>query len=485
MLFNSFAFLLFFPIVTTGYFLLPHRFRWMWLLAASCYFYMSFVPVYILILAFTIGVDYIAGLLIERAKGERKKMYLVASILANVGVLAIFKYYNFFVDNATVLLNWFGAPVPIPYLSILLPIGLSFHTFQAMSYTIEVYRGNQKAVRHFGIYALYVMFYPQLVAGPIERPQNLLHQFVEPHTVDGTRVRSGLHRMLWGFFKKIVIADNLAVLVAHVYGHPTSFTGIPLIVATIAFSVQLYCDFSGYSDIALGSARVMGFRLMENFRRPYGSPSIMEFWKRWHISLTTWFRDYLYLPLARRHGTRAWFALVTVFVFLVSGLWHGANWTFVIWGGLHGFFMVISLVSKQLRDRIVSFFRLSSFPRIHRAIRVVITFSLVTFSFIFFRAEHVSHAWYIVTHLFVGIGDQISHIGATFASLGISPLVWGSVLIGCVMVITMEWFERAHDFGDRIRQLPYGFRWSTYQLLLLCILFFGYFGEQPFIYFQF
>src|SRR5262245_25802672 len=298
MLFNSLQFCVFFFVVTSLFFVLPHRWRWLLLLIASCYFYMAFIPVYILILGFTIVIDYIAGILIEDAQGKKRKFLLIASLIANVGVLFVFKYFNFlansFTDLATALS---GQQVAHIGLRIILPIGLSFHTFQSMSYTIEVYRGNQKAERHFGIYALYVMFYPQLVAGPIERPQNLLPQFRQNHNFDYQRVTSGLRLMAWGLFKKTVVADRLALFVNKIYAEPGSFDGPVLLLATLFFAFQIYCDFSGYSEIAIGSARVMGFNLMQNFDRPYHARSISEFWRRWHISLSTWFRDYLYFPL--------------------------------------------------------------------------------------------------------------------------------------------------------------------------------------------
>ena len=332
MLFNSMSFFVFFGLVTPTYFLLPHRFRWLLLLAASCVFYMAFVPVYLLILLFTIIVDYFAGLLIHGSTGKTRKLWLVASIVSNVGVLFFFKYFNFFNENLTHLAEFLNWQYSIRSLQILLPIGLSFHTFQAMSYTIEVYYGRQQPEKHFGIYALYVMFYPQLVAGPIERPQNLLPQFREVHSFDPYRVSLGLSRMIWGLFKKVVIADRLVYLVDVVYVHPGYYDGLSLFTATIFFAFQIYCDFSGYCDIALGAAQVMGFHLMENFEQPYFSRSISEFWRRWHISLSTWFKDYLYIPLGGNRLTlvRTWGNLAIVF--LVSGLWHGANWTYIVWG---------------------------------------------------------------------------------------------------------------------------------------------------------
>ena len=329
MLFNSLEFLAFFPIVTVLYFVLPHRIRWFHLLVASCLFYSAFIPAYLLILGFTIVVDYFAGIWIENAVGARRRALLGASLVANVGILAVFKYYAFLGSTYTAVAGVFGHAGSFPLLDIILPIGLSFHTFQAMSYTIEVYRGHQKAERHFGVYALYVMFYPQLVAGPIERPQNLLHQFRELHTFDAERVGLGLRLMLLGLVKKVVVADRLAIVVDRVYDNPELHTAPALTVATICFAFQIYADFSGYSDIAIGAAQVMGFTLMRNFDHPYIARSISEFWKRWHISLSTWFRDYVYFPLGgNRRGT--WITQRNLLVtFMVSGLWHGADWTFV------------------------------------------------------------------------------------------------------------------------------------------------------------
>ncbi|MEO7524276.1 MAG: MBOAT family O-acyltransferase, partial [Ferruginibacter sp.] len=289
MLFNSYEFLIFFPIVTILYFLIPHRFRWFVLLVASCIFYMFFIPVYILILFFTIIIDYAAGIMIERSNNN-KKHFLILSIIANVGVLAFFKYFNFLAVNV----NSVADENIIPVLNIILPIGLSFHTFQAMSYTIEVYRGNQKAEKHLGIYALYVMFYPQLVAGPIERPQNILPQFKIKHSFNIDLLYSGLRLMLWGLYKKVVVADRLSIYVDAIYNSPLEYSNfLNVLIAFFFFSIQIYCDFSGYSDIAIGAARVLGIDLMVNFNRPYESKNIREFWSRWHISLSTWFRDYV------------------------------------------------------------------------------------------------------------------------------------------------------------------------------------------------
>lgn len=492
MLFNSLQFLIFFPVVTLVYFLLRHRWRWLWLLAASCYFYMCFVPVYILILAFTIIVDYFAGIFIERSAGSKRKYFLLASLFANIGVLCIFKYYNFINDNITALLGWMHFKNPVPYLSVLLPLGLSFHTFQAISYTMEVYRGNQQAERHFGIYALYVMFYPQLVAGPIERPQNLLHQFYEKHVFDYQRVSDGLKLMLWGFFKKVVIADRLAMLVNQVYDHPKDYTGFPLMLGTVLFAFQIFCDFSGYSDIAIGAAQVMGFKLMTNFNRPYFSKSVAEFWKRWHISLSTWFRDYLYISLGgNRVSLPRWYFNLMI-VFLVSGLWHGARFTFIIWGALHGLYLIGNIVLKTPIHRWYEISGLNKNKAVKKTVQVSVTFMLVCFAWIFFRARSVHDAFYIATHLFTHLGSDIAGIltdadaRRQLLFLGLPPMV---LIVGVCAILLMEivhFYIGNKPIQEVIAQKSVWIRWCIYYSVVLMILFFGVFEHaQQFIYFQF
>lgn len=484
MLFNSIHFLFFFIVVTSLYFVLPHKIRWFLLLVSSCYFYMAFVPIYILILGFTIVVDYFAGILIENAGGRKRRLFLIFSLFANIGVLAVFKYYNFLNENLTFLFNGFGVKNPIPYLSILLPIGLSFHTFQAMSYTIEVYRGHQKAERHFGIYALYVMFYPQLVAGPIERPQNLLHQFHEKHTFDYERITSGLRLMALGLFKKVVIADRLAIVVDNVYNNPHQFNSLSHLIATIFFSFQIFCDFSGYSDMAIGAARIMGFKLMTNFDKPYHSKSIHEFWKRWHISLSSWFKDYLYISLGgNRVSIPRWYLNLFI-VFLVSGLWHGANWTFVIWGALNGFYLIFGIVTRDLREKINKRLYLNKL----KIWQVLITFILVAFAWIFFRANNLESAIYIAKSIVFGIPQIIKELfkgNEVFQPLGLSnkDIYWTVLFIGLL--------EFYHYLKDRIniteffKQKPVIIRWALYYSIILLIVFYGVFENRQFIYFQF
>ncbi len=476
MLFNSIQFVIFFFIVTIAYFAVPHKYRWFLLLVSSCYFYMFFVPIYILILGFTIVIDYFAGIYLERAQGRQKKWFLIASLIANIGVLAVFKYYNFFNDNLTLLLHGAGFQNPVPYLSILLPVGLSFHTFQAMSYTIEVYRGNQPAERNFGIYALYVMFYPQLVAGPIERPQNLLHQFYEKHSFEYPEVREGFKLILWGMFKKLVIADRLAIYVNAVYSNPHSHSGTTLIVATIFFAIQIYCDFSGYSDIAIGAARVMGFKLMTNFNRPYFAQNISEFWKRWHISLSTWFKDYLYISLGgNKASVPRWYFNLFI-VFLISGFWHGANWTYIIWGALNGFYLIFAIFSQKLRNNLLSFSGLKKFPKLNQFFQILITFILSCFAWIFFRANNVTDAFYII--------KKIPTLKGPLFYENPSMLIFSAFGIAFLFAVEFkkEYLPESFSFFNNrnwlVRNLSYAF-------LIVLILLIGVFDGGQFIYFQF
>ena len=488
MLFNSFEFLLFFPIVTLIYFLLPHKFRWFHLLAASCIFYMAFVPVYILILLVNIIIDYIAGIWIERSPMPRRKLFLVMSIVANVGFLCFFKYYNFFADNVNGLFHLTHLNAGIPLLHILLPIGLSFHTFQAMSYTIEVYRGNQKAERHFGIYALYVMFYPQLVAGPIERPQNLLHQFHEPHYFSYDDCVHGLRQMMWGLFKKAVIADRLGLLVDQVYKDPAHSSGTALVLGTILFAFQIYCDFSGYSDLALGAARVMGIGLMVNFNRPFNAKSMSEFWRKWHISLSTWLSDYIYTPLAvglRNYGMYA-VVLCALATFLISGLWHGAAWKYIVWGGLHGVAIAYEVLTKKKRKKLFS-----HIPGwLGKLLSLFLTFSYICFTFIFFRARNIREAVLIIRkipHLFTE-WKQVLHNKQVLSTILFKGIRTPDIIICICLVLLLEVIHKLQGKGsvsDLIAARPTAVRWGIYFVLTLSIYMFGIFNNRQFIYFQF
>jgi alginate O-acetyltransferase complex protein AlgI len=462
MSFISLQFLVFFMVVTLSYYQLRNqRMRIRLLLAASCYFYMAFVPKYILILGGTIVIDYLAGLQIARSTGKSRKTWLIVSIIANVGVLAFFKYFNFLLGSIEPLIHWISPGADLPLLHILLPIGLSFHTFQAMSYTIEVYRGRQPPEKDFMTYALYVMFYPQLVAGPIERPQNVLPQLHRFQQYDRNLVREGLARMLWGFFKKAVIADRLAMMVDYSYNHTSTLSSASLVMGAIFYSFQIYCDFSGYCDIGIGAAKVMGIRLMENFDEPYRSRSISEFWTRWHISLSTWFRDYVYIPLGGNRLGEKRRKLNVMIVFLLSGLWHGANWTFVIWGGLHGM-MTAFLPGKKKNNR-DAFLRNSLFTGI--------TFGIVTLFWVFFRSPSIKEALFYLSRIF-----HWTH-GPFYLGLKINE-VWGSVLLIIGMLFREQFFKSYFIKNE----LLYIFYFVVF--VILCYML-GVFNENQFIYFQF
>lgn len=478
MLFNSFEFIIFFTVVTLIYFLIPHRFRWSLLLFVSCIFYVTFIPVYILLLFALIIIDYFAAILVDKNVGKKRTLFLIVSILSTCMALFFFKYFNFFNANFAYIAQMIHWNYSVKALSIILPVGLSFHTFQSLSYVIEVYRGKQKPERNFWIYALYVMFYPQLVAGPIERPQNLLHQFYEKHDFDYGRVRSGLQLMLWGFLKKMIVADRLAPIVGLVYQNPQLYQGTPLIIATIFFAFQIYCDFSGYSDIARGIARVMGFELMKNFNRPYFSKSISEFWRRWHISLSSWFRDYVYIPLggSRVKKIRNYFNILIVF--LISGLWHGSNWTFVLWGALHGSYMIVSSVTAQVRPKIKNILNLG---RLHTIFQVLFIFILACIGWVFFRANTISDAVYILTHFFSAIKLNIFDMNFRLTKIEIVITLFSLA----TFLVTDFLIESGKVSAAKINNLSPIIKWILYISLILAILMFGIFKEVQFIYFQF
>jgi D-alanyl-lipoteichoic acid acyltransferase DltB (MBOAT superfamily) len=492
MLFNSIEFLIFFAVVITAYFILKSKHRWILLLAASYYFYMSWNPAYIILIILSTVVDYFAGLKMGTTddKSKRKK-YLFGSLFINLGMLFFFKYYNFFNDSITYLIKevsilQYGGVLPT--FDLLLPVGISFYTFQTLSYTIDVYRGKKEPERHFGIFALYVSFFPQLVAGPIERSTRLLPQFKEEYEFDYVRVTDGLKLMLWGFFKKVVVADRLAIFVNGVYNDVQGAEGIPLILATVFFAFQIYCDFSGYSDIAIGAAQVMGFNLMDNFKRPYFAKSVPEFWRRWHISLSTWFKDYVYIPLGGNRVSKTRYYANLFITFLISGLWHGAAWTFVIWGALHGFYQIFSLVTKKYRDKFKESIGLVNYPTLNKYLQIGITFILVDFAWIFFRANSLTDAWYIIRNLFSGITSQISSIGMLSISLsgfGFSKYEL-AVAVGVILIMeAIHLIQRHGSIRHMMRDKPIWFRWSLYYALIFMILFLGAYGNQEFIYFQF
>ena len=481
MLFNSIEFLLFFPIVVMLYFAIPHRYRWVLLLAASYIFYMFWKPEYIILIIFSTLVDYYAGLMMDRHEDKkRRKKYLLLSLLVNLGLLFLFKYFNFFNAELGRLYSIVShQDYSIGSLRILLPMGISFYTFQTLSYSIDVYRGKRKAEKHFGYFALYVTFFPQLVAGPIERSDRLLPQLREKHAFSYDNLMDGILRMCWGFFKKIVIADRVAALVNIIYGNLYDYNGIYLIIATIGFAIQIYCDFSGYSDIAIGAARIMGIDLMENFKMPYFSKSINEFWTRWHISLSTWFKDYLYIPLGgNRTKTKAQYYRNIMIVFLVSGFWHGAEWTFLIWGFLHG--------AVQIMERVFKNEKLSNI--VPGFAKQVLTLLFVCFAWIFFRADNISDAAYIITH--VGIDGARGLINALLnnATYNILHLDKADIVLLTISTLILLIYDGLRYKKQEKKEYSYFAKGLLAVVMVTVVVIFGYYGanqSSQFIYFQF
>ena len=480
MLFNSFEFLVFFPIVVALYFAIPSRFRWILLLLASYYFYMCWNYKYIVLIVISTVVDYISGILLHRSQRKAaRKLLLLASLTTILGLLFFFKYFNFFGDSVNALFDRLNIFYDVPAYDFLLPVGISFYTFQTLSYTIDIYKRKQTPEYHFGRFALFVSFFPQLVAGPIERSTNLLPQFRQHFGFDYERIKNGILLMGWGFFKKIVIADRLAEYVNMVYNNPMEYSGLPNIIATFFFSFQIYCDFSGYSDIAIGAALIMGFQLMTNFRRPYFAQNIREFWQRWHISLSTWFRDYVYISLGGNRVVK-WRWYYNLFItFLVSGLWHGANWTFVIWGAIHGFYLVFAIWTFKYREGFNAAIGLKRLPVLYKFVQVLITFVLVYLSWIFFRANNVGEALYILKNHFVsGGGEQAINLFRVRADLLIS-------FIGIAVLILVDFLEEGFQLSVRLNRFPRVAKWA-FMIAFICVIFlFAVWNETDFLYFQF
>lgn len=498
MLFNSLEFLIFFPIVLVLYFIIPKKIRYLWLLVASYYFYMCWNAKYALLMLFSTACTYLGGLLIEFVKKRNwtdkkktvvKKLGVGFVVVSNLAVLCYFKYSNFFLDSLKSLFELINVELNVPSVDVLLPIGISFYTFQALSYTIDVYRDEIYAEKNFFRYALFVSFFPQLVAGPIERSKNLLKQLAVPKKFSYVKARDGLFLMIWGFFLKIVLADRIAMLVDTVYGDYQRFGGWYIALANVLFAIQIYCDFYGYSTIAMGAAGMLGIDLMENFNAPYLSVTVAEFWRKWHISLTSWFKDYLYIPLggSRKGVIRKY--LNKIIVFLVSGLWHGANFTFVIWGALNGIYQVIGEILMPVREKICKVLSVNRKSLLFRFIQMVITFVLVDFSWIFFRANTVEDSFAMIKSLFNADNFNIFFNEGIY-HCGLSEKDFKLMLICIVILIIADTFKH---FGISVREYlqkePYILRCLVLIISILFILVFGIWGSgydaANFIYFQF
>lgn len=497
MLFNSSQFLIFFPIVVGIYYLIPKKVRTYWLLAASYYFYMCWNAKYVILLLFSTVVTYVSGILLERyavqeqekEKRRRKRMCLAVSFVLNLSLLFVFKYLDFGIETLNAILNHLHIALHTPNVDLLLPVGISFYTFQALGYTMDVYRGEIPAEKNFFRYALFVSFFPQLVAGPIERSKNLLHQLDKPEKPTVDSLRDGLLLMLWGYFLKVALADRIAVFVDTVYGDFETYTGVYLIVATLLFAVQIYCDFAGYSVIAMGTAKILGIQLMENFNAPYFATSVAEFWRRWHISLSGWFRDYLYIPLGgnRKGRFRKYGNLLITFG--VSGLWHGADWTYVIWGLLNGVYQIVGDLLAPVKKKVAVFLEIKEESLSHRCIRTVTTFVLVDLAWVFFRADTAFHALRIIKRMLTAKNHWVWFDGSLY-NCGLNQknftlMIWGILLLFVVDVCKYK--------GIKIREIvarqDY---WAQLLVVIgsvLEILVFGMWGAgydaANFIYFQF
>lgn len=498
MLFNSIDFLVFFPIVVTVYFVIPQKVKTIWLLAASYYFYMSWNAKYaILILTSTI-ITYVSGLMIEKVKGAelealRKEKYLKAvvacSFILNLGILFYFKYINFALNTLGKLLGLLRISMKMPAFDILLPVGISFYTFQALSYTMDVYRGEIYAEKNFLKYALFVSFFPQLVAGPIERSKNLIKQLSVPGKFDFDNFREGILLMIWGYFLKIVLADRIALYVDTVYKDHVTYGGWYLIVATVLFAVQIYCDFGGYSVIAMGAARVLGIKLMENFDAPYISFSVAQFWRKWHISLTSWFKDYLYIPLGGNRKGKLRKYINIMIVFLVSGLWHGASFSFIIWGGLNGFYQIAAEVLMPARERVRKLLKINAGARWFKLLQGLGTFVLVDLAWVFFRASGAREALAIIRQMITADNFNILLDGSLY-NCGMDLSNFVLMILGIALLAAADCLKyKGIRIRDVILRQVYPVRWAVYTLAILAVLVFGIWGpafdKASFIYFQF
>ncbi len=481
MVFNSIEFLVFFPVMVVGYYLLPVKYRWIFLLAGSYYFYMCWKMEYIFLIVASTAIDYIAGIQIERNQGNQpiRRMYLIMSLVMNLGLLFTFKYFNFFNDNIRILLNVVNIAYHQPTLNLLLPVGISFYTFQTLSYTIEVYRGNYKAERHPGYFALYVAYFPQLVAGPIERPGNLLPQLREKHTYTYSNITDGLKLIAWGFFKKLVIGDRIAIFVDHVYANPDQFYGLNLLIPTMLFHIRVYCDFSAYSDIAIGTAKLMGINLSLNFNRPLYATSFRTFWRRWHMTLTQWVMDYLFKPIIRRvdHWGLGGRFFAVIVSFTIIGLWHGASWGMVFFGFVNG----LLVASEGIRWPWQKWMERGFHPRLRNLINGIFVFVAICLTVVSFRANSTEDLLLIYSHIFRGIAAPLTI--EMFRGDIYNMIVLFVFLILAGMV---EFYQKDKSLiSDWINRFNPCIRWAFYLILISVIFNFGIFSSREYIYFQF
>ncbi len=484
MTFNSWEFLLFYPIVALLYFVLPKRAKWVMLLIASYFFYVLYQAELVFLILGTTLISWLSSHAVTRTKSTAlRRLALTLTLIVSLGTLFFFKYFNFISDTATGLINLFGGEASPVMLDLVLPVGISFYTFQTLSYAIDVYRGDVEPEKNFFFYALFISFFPQLVAGPIERPGNLIPQLKEPKPWSSDDAIKGAKHMMLGFFKKVCVADFISVAVNSVYNSPEDSSALAVIIATVLFSLQIYCDFSGYTDIAIGCARIMGIRLMKNFDHPYMATTIKEFWSRWHISLSTWFKDYLYIPLGGNRVSRARHLLNLFIVFLVSGLWHGASLTFVLWGAVHGIYQVVGTLTAAPRRALIEKLGFSEKSGGVLIIRRILTFILVGIAWIFFRANSIADVGVIFSRLAVWdvpLGEVISSLG-----LDLHSVLY--IVISFLVLLILDRVLTYDGEGDSSHIMTLGGRYVyiVWGILLSWVLLLSKDMISTFIYFQF
>ena len=500
MQFNSIHFLIFFPVVLAVYFIIPKKLRYLWLLVTSYYFYMSWNAKYAVLIAFSTVVTYLTGILIEQFGFEEgknyqllKKLTLFLGISSNLAILFLFKYLNFALDTINPILSSLGITMVENNFDLLLPVGISFYTFQALGYIIDVYRKDIEAEYNIFRYALFVSFFPQLVAGPIERSGNLIKQLKNTHEINVwnyERIVKGFIVMMWGFFMKVVVADRAATVVNYIFDNYYAFNSSALILGAVFFALQIYCDFASYSTIAIGASQIMGFTLMDNFNTPYFAMSIKEFWGRWHISLSTWFRDYLYIPLGGNRKGKFRKYLNQMIIFLVSGLWHGADWTYVIWGGLHGSYQIIGDVTKPAKSKLTEKLRINTNAASYKMVKVLITFALTCFAWIFFRADSIESAFNYIHRMFT-CPDPWAWTTGIFYSLSLGRQEMNILLISAAVLLFVDFMKRKKNvrFENIADNQNSWVRGLILFVLVFVVIIFGAYGynfdAQQFIYFQF
>ncbi len=500
MQFNSLHFLIFFPVVLLVYLVIPAKVRYIWLLLVSYYFYMSWNPVYALLIAFSTVITYLCSVAIgaldpDPAGRDRhiRHFMLFAGLFANLAVLFVFKYFNFATDSVNAVLGRLNMPTHALRVDFVLPVGISFYTFQALGYMIDVYRGDTPVEKNPLRYALFVSFFPQLVAGPIERSGNLLSQLRNADKIkvlDYERMVKGFSVMLWGFFMKVVVADRAAVIVNHVFDNWWHLDSLALVLGALFFAIQIYCDFAGYSAVAIGAAGVLGFKITDNFNTPYFAVSVRDFWRRWHITLSTWFRDYVYIPLGgnRKGAARKYFNLLITQ--LLSGLWHGANWTYVVWGGIHGLYQIAGDVTRGPKEKLYRKLGVNTGAASFRALKIFVTFCFVTLAWIFFRAPSVSVACGYIARIFTHI-DPWNLTNGSLADIGIAGRELNILLISVAVLIVVDLLQKRKNrrFDSLLENQNLWFRPAVLLILAFAIIIFGAYGmsfdPQQFIYFQF